>query len=154
MIKASFIPRLAFRLTGSFTVDGMVGMDSQDAAALGLKLDEVHRNKYAARGVIMDDGTLNSWGVPFEGAHFALFECGHQFNPLDEKSCNGMRQMQQDGMEICLKTPFSISWASLGAEDLNLVGPLCQNYPVWMRKIKKAFDPRTVSDPTGYTSAE
>ena len=154
MIKACFIPRLAFRLTGTFGVDGMLGMDTMDAAALGLKINEGHRDKYAAKGTIMDDGTLNSWGVPMEGTHMALFECGAQFNSTNDESISGMEEMMKEGKEICLKTPFSYSWAVRGTEELDKLGPLCFNYQNWMRKIKKAFDPNTASDPTGYIMTE
>lgn len=154
MIKACFIPRLAFRLTGTFSVDGMLGMDTMDAAALGLKLNEIHRDKYAAKGIIMEDGTLNSWGVPMEGTHMALFECGQQFSSINDEAMRGMQEMVKEGTEICIKTPFSFSWAVRGAEALNRIGPLCHNYQNWMRKIKKAFDPNSVSDPSGYISAE
>ncbi len=154
MIKACFIPRLAFRLTGSFTVDGFLGTDTMDMAALGLKMDEVHRNKYAARGVIMDDGTLNSWGAPFEGTHFSLFECGHQFSPTDAESIKGMEEMGIEGMETTLKTPFAMSWGIFMDERVKELGPLCYNLQDWLKKIKRAFDPDTVSDPVGYVSAD
>ncbi|OGO19018.1 MAG: hypothetical protein A2144_06835 [Chloroflexi bacterium RBG_16_50_9] len=150
MIKASFIPRLAFRLTGTFGVDGMVGMDTQDQASYGLKLDEQHRNKYAKKGIIMDDGTFNSWGVSFEGTHFALYECGHQFSSIDMDSIKGMQEMVKEGEEICYKTPFAFSWNRMGQEDLDRIGPVCSNYPDWQYKIKAVFDPNTASDPMGY----
>jgi glycolate oxidase len=158
MIKACFIPRLAFRLTGTFTVDGFVGTESMDNCALGIKMDEVHRDKYAAKGIIMDDGTSNSWSTSFEGTHFALMECGHPFSATDEESLRGVQQMVNEGIETSIKKPFGIAWTALGTgalgATLSLIGPLCGNYHHWMRKIKKAFDPNTASDPSTYISAE
>jgi len=154
MIKACFIPRLAFRLTGTFQVDGMIGMDTQDAASLGLKVNEGHRDKYARMGVIMEDGTLNSWGVSFEGTHFALFECGQQYSAINMESIKGRQQMENEGFEICYKTPFSFSWVARCEEFLKRIGPTCCNFHDWMRKIKKNFDPNCVSDPMNYIPAE
>ena len=154
MIRACFIPRLAFRLTGTFQVDGMVGMDTMDAAALGLKTEEVLRDKYAEKGVIMDDGTLNSWGIGFEGTHFALFECGQQYSSIDMDSIRGRAEMEQEGWEICYKTPFSFSWVGRGDEFLSRLGPECCNFHEWMRRIKQTFDPNTVSDPMNYISPQ
>jgi glycolate oxidase len=149
MIKACFIPRLAFRLTGTFDVDGILGMDSIDHCALGLKLDEVHRDIYAARGIIMEDGTLNSWGAPYEGSHLGLVECGHQFSSIDDTSINGMADMIGDGIRICLKTPLALNWSFFGAE---LVGPQCYNFHNWMRVIKRTFDPNLLADSSHYIS--
>ena len=154
MIKACFIPRLAFRLTGTFQVDGMLGMETQDAASLGLKKNEIHRDKFAEKGVIMEDGTLNSWGTSFEGSHFALFECGQQYSSINMESIKGRQQMEQEGFEICYNTPFSFSWVARGEEFLSRIGPTCCNFHDWMRKIKKTFDPNCVSDPMNYIPAE
>lgn len=153
MIRACFIPRLAFRAGGTFAVDGVVAMDTTAHTMEALKWDESHRNKYAEKGVIMDDGTLNSWMVPCEGSHFAVVEAGHVFNSIDEKSIGGMGQMVHEGREKCAETPFNLSWAIQG-DEVKKYGPSCSNYPHWMRKIKKAFDPNNISDPWGYISAE
>jgi len=151
MIKACFIPRLAFRATGTFDVDGILGIDSVDHCALGLKIDEEHRNKYAARGTIMDDGTLNSWGAPYEGSHLGLVECGHSFSSIDEVSIDGAGDMIREGIGICIKTPIALGWSFYGAE---VVGQLCCNFQNWMKKIKIAFDPNVVCDTTYYISLD
>jgi glycolate oxidase len=153
MIRSCFIPRLAFRLTGNFSVDGMVGIETIDHAAMALKVDEGHRDKYAELGIIMDDGTLNSWGVPYEGAHMGLFEAGHQYDPTDETSCKGMVEMAREGEETALKIPQALNWTVMGPK-LETLGPLCGNPKFWMGKIKKYFDPDTTSDPAFYTTAE
>jgi hypothetical protein len=154
MIKGCFIPRLAFRLTGTFNVDGMLGMDTMAHAALGLKMDEVHRNKWAAKGVIIDDGTFNSWGTTYEGTHFALFECGHPFSSIDTDSVEGMQAMTKEGTEAAYKTPFAFNWSVFGAEEVARMGSACYDYTRWMRQIKRSFDPNNVSDPMGYISPE
>ncbi|MFA5308940.1 MAG: FAD-binding oxidoreductase [Dehalococcoidales bacterium] len=158
-IKTCFVPRTAFRAAGSFTIDGLLGHGSVDHVSLGLKKDGVLRAKYAKKGVIGDDGTYNSWGSTFENAHLALFECGHWFDPLDEASTKGATELIGDGIKISLSTPFSLTWGTSGGMIFGLksqppIGPLCYNYHEWMRKIKKAFDPNTASDPEGYISPE
>jgi glycolate oxidase len=150
MIRASFIPRLAFRLTGNFAVDGLVGVETTSHAAMALKLDEPHRDKYAKMGVLMDDGTLNSWGAPYEGSHFALFEAGHQYNPLDEASCQGMVRMEADGREMVMRNNLA-GFGVPTEERAKVIGP---NFPNWMRQIKKTFDPNAVADSQSYISAK
>jgi hypothetical protein len=119
--------------------------------SLGLIADEAHRDKYAAKGIIMDDGTLNNWAVPFESSHMGLFECGHQFSAIDENSISGMSDMVQEGLDICYKTPFSLGWAFFSS---SVIGPHCGNFQTWMQKIKKAFDPNIASDTANYVSME
>jgi glycolate oxidase len=153
MIKGCFVPRTAFRCTGTFTVDGMVGTDTVDHAAMALKIDGPHRDKYAGKGVIMDDGTYNSWGCTYEGAHSALFECGHLYGGTDEESCRSMSQMIEEGMEITLKTPLALNWMAAGP-FLTVFGPACGNFQNWMRKIKQSFDPNDAADPSWYISGK
>jgi hypothetical protein len=156
MIKACFIPRLAFRPSGTFTVDGMIGMDSTAAMALGLVVNEKHHDKFVKTDIITDDGTLNNWCVTYEGSHFALFECGAQFNPLDPVSTKGMREMVAEGFEHCYEKPFGCSWGIFGnsKERVTRIGEACNNYHLWMKKIKKTFDPNTVADPSMYIEAD
>ena len=154
MIKACFIPRLALRPSGTFAVDGMIGMDTTGAMALGLIVDEKHRNKWVEKGIIVDDGTLNNWAITYEGSHFALFECGYQFSSIDSDSIKGYNEMMAEGFDLCYKTPFNLSWAVFGEAEMPRIGPACNNHHLWMKKIKKAFDPNTVSDPSMYISGD
>jgi glycolate oxidase len=153
LIRACFIPRLAFRLTGGFTVDGIVGTESVDNCALGLKMDKAHRDKYAEKGILGDDGTYNSWGTVYEGSHFALVECGHEYDPADKESTKGMAEMVEEGTQISLTTPFSLSWTASGPKEKK-VAPLCYNFDRWKRKIKQTLDPNMVSDATRYAPEE
>ena len=150
MIKACHIPRLAFRLSGNFAVDGLVGIETIDHCMMALGLDEPHRDKYAENGTLMDDGVLNSWGAPYEGTHFALYEAGHQYNPQDDASCQGMVQMEIDGREMAVKNTLAGAlWGKF--EGNERVGP---NYRNWMRSIKAAWDPEELADPGSYTSGK
>jgi hypothetical protein len=132
----------------------MIGMETTGAMALGLTVDEKHRNKWNAKGIICDDGTLNNWAITYEGSHFALFECGYQFSSIDEASIKGYNEMMAEGFNLCYQTPFNLSWAVFGEADMPRIGPACGNHHLWMKKIKKAFDPNTVSDPSMYISGD
>jgi len=147
MVKACFIPRLAFRPTGAFEVDGITAMETIDHCAYGLKLDEVHRDKWAAKGSLFDDGTINNWSAPYERGHLALVECGQQFSTTDEASIAGTEEMIQEGLEISLKAPMAINWSFFGA---GLFGPYCGNFQNWMIKTKKTLDPNLIFDSTYY----
>jgi len=150
MVKACFIPRLAFRCTGTFGCDGMMAQENLDSCALALKMDRNLRDKYCEKGVIMNDGTYNNWGVVYEGGHLGVLEGGYSFSSTNE-SYKGFGDMMHEGSEIALKTPISMGWTASG-EMAKIFGPHLGNVQNWMRKIKKTFDPDIVCDPAGYIS--
>lgn len=154
MIKACFTPRLAFRSGGTFGVDGMIGMESADHMAMGLTSDVKHHAKWVKTGALVDDGTLNSWAITYEGSHLALFECGYQCSAIDQDSINTHKQMTAEGFDISYKNFHALSWNISGEPDIYRLSPLCYNYTNWMARIKKAFDPRNSSDPMMYISIE
>jgi len=154
MIRACFIPRLAFRLSGTFTTDGMMGQETIDNCALSLKIDGRLRDKYVETGDIMDDGIYNNWGVTYEGGHWALLEGGYQYDPIDKDSSEGMVEMQKDGTREALELPVGgQSWTAMGLR-VKEVGPTCGNFQNWIYKIKNTFDPNTVSDPSSYITGK
>jgi glycolate oxidase len=154
MVKSCFIPRLAFRPSGTFGVDGMIGMETADAMGVGLVDDEAQFQKWRKTGIIVDDGNINNWSVTYEGSHWALFECGYQFSSIDMDSIKGYQKMTAEGFDICYKKPYAISWAVMGPDDMKRIGPVCMNYPTWMGKVKKTFDPKTTADPTLYPTLD
>jgi glycolate oxidase len=153
MIKGCFIPRNAFRTAGSFACP-LQGQEAIDHCAFALNKDGEFREKYDEKGLLFNDGTNNMWGVAFEGGHFGLYECGHLFSPIDEGSWKAAADMMQEGREISLKSPLSLSWSTFGSPVVKEVGPYISNFHEWMKKIKKTFDPNNASDPSGYISVD
>jgi glycolate oxidase len=154
VIKACFNPRLAFRPSGTFGVDGMVGMETTDHMAIGLTEDVKFFQKWVKTGALVNDGTLNSWAITYEGSHMALFECGYQCSALDQNSIDTHKQMTGEGFDFSYKNFHALSWDMSGEADLKRIGPLCYNYPAWMYRIKQAFDPNNASDPMMYISTK
>jgi glycolate oxidase len=149
MIRMCFVPRSAFRLGGAFACP-LQGMESVEHIAYGLSFDKEFRKKYDEKDLLGDDGTNNMWGVPFEGGHWSIFECGHNYDPTNEASFKSMEKMMVEGEEIGLKTPLGPFLRGTGDEGANKYGPIRYNFHNWMKKIKKTFDPNTAADPTNY----
>jgi glycolate oxidase len=153
MIRGCFIPRQSFRTCGSFACP-LQGQDSVDHCAMGLSLDKEFRKKYEEKGLILDDGVNEMWGVMFDGSHFALFECGHLYSPTEAESWKAGADMQKEGGEIGLTKPLSVGWTLMGNDVVRELGPRFGNVQNWQVKIKQAFDPNTAADPSGYISVE
>ena len=152
MIRACFIPRLAFRITGTYACDGMMGQETIDNCAMTLKLDGRLRDKYLEKGLVTNDGIYHNWGVTYEGGHWALLEGGYPYDTLSEEALKLMAQMASEGDEIALKLPVGgLAWTAAGPK-VDVMGPMCGNFQNFMRKIKMVFDPNAAS--YGYISAE
>jgi glycolate oxidase len=142
MVRACFIPRLAYRFTGSFSVDGIVGLDSIDNCALGNKLDDTHSGRFRERGAIVNDGTNGSWATCFDNGHFAITECGQSFDPLSEESRAGLEAMVEAGTKISIETPINLG-TSPNSGAYPIFGPICGNYHIWAERIKRSYDPES-----------
>jgi hypothetical protein len=153
MVRGCFIPRLAFRTAGAFACP-LQGAESIDHMALGLSMDDAFRKPYDEQGLLFNDGNNGMWGVPFEGSHWALFECGHMYSPTEADSWKAGAKMMDEGHKIGLNTPFSMGWRLEGNDRVKKEGPLYCNAQNWQIQIKKIFDPNTVSDPVGYISVD
>lgn len=153
MVRVSSVPRGCFRLTGTFGI-GMVAMEAINNAVTGLKMDEVLRDKYEKNGVLVVDGTNNAWATAFDGGHFGLVEAGSCYDPSSEEAFKGVGEVVMEGVGVSMQAPPAFSWVVMGDERAKMFGPALHNVHDWMRKIKKTFDPNTVSDPSGYISTE
>ena len=154
MVRGCFIPRLAFRTAGAFACP-LQGAETIDSSfVVGLSKDDSFRRKYDDQHLLFNDGNNGMWGVMFDGGHFALFECGHMYSPTEADSWKAGRQMQMEGHEIGLKTPFSIGWCLMGNDIVRTEGPLFFNVQNWQYKIKQALDPNNSADPASYISLE
>jgi glycolate oxidase len=140
--------------TGGFTMSGIMAMESMDNVALGLKTNDELVTDYQKKGLVADDGTSNSWSTAYEGTHFALAECGHGYDILDEETYKGVIGMPEEGMKKALALPLCMSWCVMGDQANRMLGPFVGNVQDWMRKVKRTFDPDCVSDPTFYISPE
>ena len=157
VMKCCFTLRSAFRSTGAFNIDGMVGMDTTDNTARALAIDEELRDKYKATGLVFDDGLSNSWATTLEGGHFTMHECGQNFGGSDPASCEAAWAMHKEGNELSLKLPAAIGWSTSGMgnfEKVDIQGKYLCNVQDWMRLIKRTFDPNEASDPSCYISGK
>jgi len=148
-VKASLIPRMAFRLAGTFTSDKVMAQETIDHEVLALDLDGRLADKHLEKGVLFNDGTYNNWGVINEDGHWGLIEGGWLFDPTNEESVIGMHNMQKEGLEMALKTPIALGW-TVNCGFVDQLGSRISNFNNWIHKIKNAFDPNSLADPSKY----
>jgi len=149
------VVKALFRGSGNF-FEGHFAHDSIDSIKYETPTALEEKKPFVDRGVIMDDGE-SAWGMLFEqGALGFHLEHVTLFDPYDAGSVKGMKEFQYSSLKNMQrrKTGVFMSGEGMGDGTSKFAGPMCSNYHIWMRKIKKAFDPGTAMDPTGYIRPE
>lgn len=153
-IKVCHIPRQAFRLTGSFTDTFTFGVETMDSCLPGVTTEADLKKPYIESGALLDNGGADDiHRLPYEGGHYGACEGLAAFDPTDEESIKGVMHLGRVGLERAIQTPLSIGFFA-HMPRLSKLGVAMSNYHLWLRKVKKAFDPDAVSDSSFYISAE
>lgn len=146
-VRAS-LPPIIFRAGGDF----MIGFPQEDAFDVGVeqaRFGAEIKEEFIAKGDILDDFGDNAWGGIFmqdavlHQEELALYDHRTQdisafFNKLNEGYADKSMGLS-----------FIVNFG--GGHDK--YGPLCSNYHVWQRGVKRAFDEDDISDPTFYISS-
>jgi len=151
LIKSEGISRV-FQLAGTFATSLGAGT-SWDAAVASGKLGEQLKRKYIERGAIADDGGDLAWGGAYQHGRFGHLEEIIMYDFQDADSLKGANEYVEESaqatIEKSLGQPISIVRGM--AEHF---GPTSCDYHIWMRRIKKAFDPNITADPSFYIEPE
>ncbi len=116
-------------------------------------LEEISKGKkdLIRKGLLRDDdGAYLTWSL--EHGHLGHAEILVQFiqNPEILKAIEGF---QSEAIRLALDTHYGVPHR-IGGRQHDMFGPHASNYHVWLRKIKQAFDPNEVSEPSGYISGK
>ena len=153
VIMAGTCSRAAYRPTGAFC-SAFGGMDTFDMALNQAKVGAELKKEYIQKGLILDDRAENAWAVPYENTHFGHTEEIIHYDPAEPDSYRAAGECLYNAFgaskDQALGTPFACG-TNLVHE---LFGPTAMNYHLWLRKIKKTFDPNTASDPSAYILPE
>ena len=157
LIKGGNIGSTVFQKTGSFysilagvpTSRGVITKTEK----MGVKL----KKKYVKEGVVVDDMGEGTWGSLLDFGHLGYSENETFFDPHDRKSCEAFFELQKDVQEDLEKGNLALPFCGQQLVDFpqgrsphDTMGPIMDNYHLWQRKIKEAFDPNAASDSTMY----
>lgn len=150
-VRPSHRGREAFRMTGA----GLdIALSTQDTIDDAVRIAQVYEDfvekllathKFAAE--------TDSCRLAFyEQGLYAHWESNIHYDPTDPESIEAAVQVVQAGIETVIKEQFCPLLIS--GPLTPILGPMLGNLHTWIRKIKKTFDPNTVSDPSWYGAAE
>ena len=73
-------------------------------------------------------------------------------DPSDPASKQAAGELMQETTQACIEKSLGCPQTVMGDRGHDLFGPHMNNYHLWARKLKKAFDPNGVSESTNYIS--
>jgi glycolate oxidase len=111
------------------------------------------KKKYISRGVIGNDYGEGVWITSYESGHYFHVESPTMFDQTDENSVKGMAKYMEESNQFDLMNHLGAPFFVEGDRMHDLFGPHMMNYHLWLRKIKKAFDPNGIADSGFYISA-
>ena len=150
-IRVTASLRETFRATGDHS--GMFPGHNTFAPVLRLaqKYAEV-KAELIQQGLLLDDGA-DAFPWTEEHGFLAHAEVLYRYAASHE-SLKGLQYLNEQLVRLALKEPAGVPFFVTGDQLHDIFGPQTSDYHVWLRKIKKAFDPHGASDSFGYITAE
>jgi len=140
-----------FIATGGFqSAEG--GADTASVCLRSAAMNVPLKKKYIQKSVIANDFGEGAWMTSYESGHYFHLEALTFFDQTDENSVNGMAEYMEKSNQLDLLKHLGAPFFVEGNRMHELFGPHMSNYHIWLRKIKKAFDPNDISDSGFYIS--
>jgi len=112
------------------------------------------KQPYIKQGLILDDsGDLGSGGT-FESGHLGYLEGIILYDPGNPQSSMAARELVEMGVHAAIDKAMGVPIAAFGTEANQVFGPACNDYHIWLARIKSALDPNTASDPFFYAESK
>ncbi len=107
---------------------------------------------------LINEGRLHADGTdPFvqsvEHGHAGHAELLIRFNKQDPESMKAVAEVVMFANKTAIEGHFGVPGHVWGNAAHDQYGPHTSNYHLWLRKIKKTFDPNTASESTNYITA-
>jgi glycolate oxidase len=146
------------RSTGSirevFRVSGCFGGEVGQTDVFRLMADYISvsgKNKEALikQGIVYDDG-FSPFTQSFEHGHYGHGELLIRYMPNPTTFKILTREFGGQANEIAINNHYGVPGHVFGDALHDLYGPHVSNYHLWLRKLKKAFDPNGASEGSHY----
>jgi glycolate oxidase len=143
--------RDAFRPTGASLDIALSTQDTIDDAVRVAKVYEEAIDKLLENHQFAADTDSCRLGF-YEQGLYAYWESSLHYDPTNQQSIEAATKAVEFGFGTVIKERFCP--LLVGGAAAQILGSMLGNLHIWLRKIKRAFDPNNVSDPSWYISAE
>ncbi len=142
--------RETFRATGDHS--GIFPGHNEFAPIVRLAGDIAKVKKELQRkDLLLDDGA-EAFPWTEEYGNLSHAEVLYRFS-ASPASLKGVRHLNEESVRLAVKECAGIPFFVTGDELHDIFGPVASNYHVWLRRIKKAFDPNGAADSASYITA-
>jgi hypothetical protein len=138
-----------FRIGGEFSTT-FGAAESWDIAIKGAKLGNEIVTKWPFAGI-------GWWGGAYQRNQFTHLEGAFMYDHTDPEQRKAARGFSEEVLKAVIDNKLGfpiISAGATGQEVHQMLSPLFSNYPLWLKKIKKAIDPDNLADSTFYVEPE
>jgi glycolate oxidase len=104
-------------------------------------------------GKLLDDGT-DPFVQSVEHGHAGHAELLIRFSKKDPEAMKAPLEVMMFANKVAIEGRFGVPGHAWGDPVHDQYGPHTSNYHLWLRKIKKTFDPNAASESTNYISAK
>ena len=143
-----------FRAGGAYD-EGVTGDDDLDTVQKMVELALPLKEKLAKEGKLLDDGDCCPIH-PYNDAYYFHMETPVRYDACDPEAIKAAAELADWSIKAGLEANLAIGMFDglYGLHDQvhDVAGPRCLNYDMWMKKIKKAFDPNLVAEYSWYTT--
>jgi len=144
--------REVFRVSGCF--GGEVGQtDSYRLMADYIVVTGARKGDLIERGLVYNDG-ISPFTQSFEHGHYGHGELLIRYMPDPETFRVLTQEFVAQANETAIRDHFGVPGHVFGDMQHGLYGPHVSNYHVWLRALKKAFDPAGASESSYYISGD
>jgi len=105
------------------------------------------------KGLMLAD-TTHPFVQSIENDHLGHGELLFRLSPKSPEALRVPGELTRDANLIAVKDHFGVPHGAWGDEVHDMYGPHTCNYNLWLRKIKKTFDPNAASEASTYISAK
>jgi glycolate oxidase len=147
-IRSTGSIREVFRVSGCF--GGEVGQtDVFRLMADYIAVSGKNKEELIKRGIVYDDG-FSPFTQSFEHGHYGHGELLIRYMPNPSVFKALTQEFLMQANETAIRGHFGVPGHVFGDAAHDMYGPYVSNYHLWLRRIKKAFDPNGASEATHY----
>jgi len=157
IIRASVASKEVFRPTGTFTTS-FGGLETIDFQVKRMDFSIELKKKHIAKGKIMARMEDFNWGNAYECGHIAHIDNMIMAHPTAE-GLKGMVEYMKEADEAAIDPELKYHTGGphlgvCGDQIHDAFGPANSNYHLWLRKLKKVFDPNGAAEANWYITPD
>jgi len=143
--------RETFRATGDHS--GVFPGHNEFAPVVRLAQDIAKIKAELQRKDLMFNDGADAFPWTEELGYLAHAEVLYRFSASRE-SLEGVQYLNEESVKLALREPAGVPFFVTGDQLHDIFGPPTSNYHLWLRRIKKAFDPNGTSDSLNYITSK